>query len=345
MNLAVLLPARITDDNGTTQRAKMVADVLSREYEVTVIASRLGSFDNLSTVLRESILHLLKLAFILPKKPYDRIYCCSDWFGFLSPYLLSKLLRYKIIFEAHGIPSKENRAKNRTRVVIGACEVIERFVISRADYVIACSQDIANYCKAYNKNVELIPVFVDAGQFAQHELRQSRSKVIGLVGPFDMPANKGFLNFLYENLANFDPRIRFKIVGTCRDRIEHEHVSYTGYLPSREAYIRELCSVDALLVPSELATSGPLTKILEAMACGLPVFTTPTGVPGADYVESGKNVLVYEADELVFHTNREIFDDDLLATVGANARRLIEERYDKKVYQDRLLEILRAFNQ
>jgi len=80
---------------------------------------------------------MLKLLFVIPRQRVDCIYCCADNFGFVSSYILSKALGFRVVFEAHGILSEENIAKKRPATLIRACSVIERFVISRADYVVA----------------------------------------------------------------------------------------------------------------------------------------------------------------------------------------------------------------
>ena len=74
--------------------------------------------------------------------------------------------------------------------------------------------------------------------------------------------------------------------------------------------------MDAVLVPSKIPSFWPLNKILEPMACSLPVFTTPVGAVGLDHVKHGESIFVYEESELVAKLNENLFDIDLMQLVG-----------------------------
>jgi glycosyltransferase involved in cell wall biosynthesis len=245
-----------------------------------------------------------------------------------------------VIFEAHGILSEENKAKNRPAVVIRVCSLIERFAVGRSDHVIALSRDIFEFYKTFNDEIDLIPAFVDEQVYKAAHTRAADFKTIGLVGPFDMPANKYYLQFLYEHVDAFDPRIRFRIIGKCDNMIADDRITYTGYLSSRDGYAAELASLDALLVPAQLPTSGPLNKILEGMACSLPVYTTPEGIVGLNCLENGKNIIVEEGRTLVGTINQSVFNDALTRTIGDNARKLVEQQYSRAANKAKLVRIM-----
>ena len=63
--------------------------------------------------------------------------------------------------------------------------------------------------------------------------------------------------------------------------------------------MEQLSSLNAVLIPSKIATLGPLNKILESMACSIPVFTTPKGVIGLSNYENKKNILIFNEENLV----------------------------------------------
>ena len=115
---------------------------------------------------------------------------------------------------------------------------------------------------------------------------------------------------------------------------------YTGYLDSVQDYIDVLSDLDAVLIPSKIATLGPLNKIIEPMSCSLPVFTTPKGMVGLYYVKPGKDILIFEESELVNKINTLIFNDKLMKTIGKNARGIIEKFYSKKAIEYKLNEVI-----
>ena len=76
------------------------------------------------------------------------------------------------------------------------------------------------------------------------------------------------------------------------------------------------------------AGAGTRLKVLEAMAAGVPVISTPFGVDGVD-VRDGEHVLLAETPrELAAAAARVARDDALCRRLAERARRLVEERYD-----------------
>ncbi len=73
--------------------------------------------------------------------------------------------------------------------------------------------------------------------------------------------------------------------------------------------------------------SGIQNKLLEAMACGCPVVTTPTGIQGI-HATNGEDVLIGEtAEELAKQTIRLLEDDELAMKISKNGRILIEKTH------------------
>ena len=145
----VLVPHSVTEDNGITIRSKAVCAVLQHNYHVTTRSSRTPYAANALVTIAGFLAWMLKLLFLIPLQRVDCVYCCADYFGFVSAYILSKALGFRVLFEAHGILSEENSAKKRPATLVRACSVIERFVISRADYVVALSGDVVEFYKKY----------------------------------------------------------------------------------------------------------------------------------------------------------------------------------------------------
>lgn len=288
----------------------------------------------------------LKLIPVIMKNKFDVVYCSHDWFGFLTYFLLSKIYKYKIIFEAHSILSEEHKEMGYSKIRVKLNQIHEKFVIKHADHVIALSENTFKFYEKYNKNIDLVPVFIDEDMFKINKEIESKKyqrdfKLIGLIGPFNTIVNECFLDFLYENTKRFDDKIKFVVIGKYDNKIENERIIYTGYLESIRDYIDTLSNLDAVLIPSKIATSGPLNKIIEPMSCSLPVFTTPKGMVGLYYIEHGKDIHVFKEDELVDNVNELIFDDELMKEIGKSARITVEKYYSKKANEKKLIEIIK----
>lgn len=368
MRVAISIFDDISKDHGATVRAKRVYEVLKKNSEVTLITWSSRKLDNSlrsilikvpnTRLITQLPFWLIGETLALLRNRFDMIYSSNDWYGFIIYYFLSKIHSCPIVFEAHGILSEEyeelSQSESTIKFGFGLAyyvrRLLENFVIKRSQVVIALSRDIYDFYAKYNPNIELIPVFIDTKHYRfnpekRRKFRQryglSESKLIGVVGPFYSVYNKPSLKFIYENIDKFDNRIKFMIIGPCPFKKEHKRLFYTGFV---EDYAGILSCLDAVLVPCKIFTSGPLNKIIEAMSCSLPVFTTPKGLIGLDYAENGKNIFVCDENELVEKVNVCVFDDDLMREVSANAVKTVKKYYSKEVNEKKLLQSLMMIN-
>jgi glycosyltransferase involved in cell wall biosynthesis len=101
-------------------------------------------------------------------------------------------------------------------------------------------------------------------------------------------------------------------------------VRVTGAVPDVLAHLH---AARVVVVPLR-SGSGTRLKVLEAMAAGVPVVSTPLGVKGLE-VRHGEEVLIGErAAELAELAARVAADDALARRLSAAGRALVERRYD-----------------
>ena len=339
---------------GCTIRARRIIEILKNQYNIILVTrenggQKLGNMGELKIITGKSArtkifkfinLNLKLIPFIFKKK-INGVYCVDDWFFFITYYLFFKIFRYScpIIFEAHGIlyeTSKRERSQ-----LFSLYGIFEKFVIRHANHIIVVGENVFEIYKEYNKNIDLIPLFVNIDIFKKKENEcevRKKSKMIGIIGPFDSVDGKYILNFIYKNLDKFDNRINIIVIGKCNYRIKNRRVMYTGFLSDQD-YINQLSQLDAVLT-LKYFDYGPYTKIIEAMSCSLPVFTVPDGVMGIEHAKHGENIFIFKEDELIDKINELIFDNELMKEIGRNARIIVEKHYSKKVNEKRLLYIL-----
>jgi len=180
--------------------------------------------------------------------------------------------------------------------------------------------------------ISVIPYPVDAAALPYHDRRDRRGPVVvGFVGAISL--RKGAPAFL-EIARAFDPRkVRFVMVGPAtvdRGLVERRRgaVAIIGAVP--RADVREwLGSFDLFLFPS--ACEGSAGAVLEAMAAGLPIVTTPnSGTP----VRDGQEGFVLDCDDLdgmILRVAELAQDEGLRIRMGQAGRRRVEsltvERY------------------
>jgi glycosyltransferase involved in cell wall biosynthesis len=94
-----------------------------------------------------------------------------------------------------------------------------------------------------------------------------------------------------------------------------------------------------ILVAPVKSGGGSRTKFFEAMACGLPILTTPQGIEGIE-ATSGKNVVIAKNyQELIEKTINMLSDQKARTKIGQEGKRLVANKYSWKVSADQLLDV------
>jgi glycosyltransferase involved in cell wall biosynthesis len=340
--VAILVPSNLKKTDGNTVRAARVIPVIAASFRSTVLTGRkpgeqetkaFGSVpmqqffeldkDAFVNPIKLLILNL-RLLKILIKGRFDAVYAQGP---FLLPSLwaASVFAGTKFVYEAHALAFRERAQVSRLQPLL--LLPTELLIARLASGVVALSGETRRFYDRYAKRVFFIPVFVDTRTYRPAAHRDHNgSKNLGLVGPFEGIFNGGQVEFLLKNVGGFSSAIRFVLIGRQERDLDKSRFSELGFLPDEE-YPKALADLDALIVPVSVATYGPKNKIIEGMACGLPVFSSPKGVVGLDFARPGENIFVFPLDEMVEQINELMFEDEALARVSANARRTVEEHY------------------
>jgi polysaccharide biosynthesis protein PslH len=119
-------------------------------------------------------------------------------------------------------------------------------------------------------------------------------------------------------------RVTGRTDGADLSEFAHTHeVRFTGYLDDIR---HEVASACALVAPFRYG-GGTRLKLLEAMALGTPVVTTPMGAEGLDARDGVHILLGDSSSELVDRTSSLLADPSYAAEIAENARALVRERY------------------
>ncbi|GIV99276.1 glycosyltransferase family 4 protein [Roseiflexus sp.] len=150
-----------------------------------------------------------------------------------------------------------------------------------------------------------------------------------------------FLNSIFPHIRRRRPDVRLRLTG----RAEPEHlvalpslegVDVLGFVPDiRSEVARAWCEV----VPLREG-SGTRLKVLEALALGTPVVSTPKGVEGLD-LEHGRHVMIADTPEsFADATLRVLEQPELRAQLASQGRQRVVERYDWRVIGQQMNDLL-----
>jgi glycosyltransferase involved in cell wall biosynthesis len=179
--------------------------------------------------------------------------------------------------------------------------------------------------------VEVVPNAVDLEHFRPRpdaEPVQPHSILFfGAINYFpNSDAVKLFLEEIFPRVRARFPGARFKVVGHTPEHLmslASEHVEMKGFVPDLRVEIERAAVV---IAPLRIG-GGTRLKILEAMAMGKPVVSTPQGAEGLE-VTHDRQLLLAESPAVFADELMRVFDDAALSRrLGEAARKLVEERY------------------
>lgn len=166
----------------------------------------------------------------------------------------------------------------------------------------------------------------------------SFGKRIVFMGNLGYPPNRDAVDYfcgrIWPLLKSKVPDVRFIVIGKGKSTLEKKYpdISFLGFQENPHELIAQ-CSI---FVASVRFGAGVQTKLLEAMAVGVPVVTTPLGAQGILGAKDGENIFVIEVgelDEWVRVLSALLRDVSFAMKVGGQAKRLIESRHTDVVAQ------------
>lgn len=221
-------------------------------------------------------------------------------------------------------------------------------VMRLANTVVAGNAYLADYARRVGAlRVEVIPTVIDLARYpvknaAQDVAGGSRVLTIGWIGS---PSTARYLQDIALALAQVcrDGRARVRLVGSGPVELPDVPVEVVDWREVTE--VEEIRSFDVgiMPLPDEPWARGKCGfKLIQYMACGLPVVASPVGV-NAEIVEDGTNgFLAKEQSEWVVALERLMNDATLRRCLGLEGRKKVEEQYCLKVTAPRLVALLQA---
>lgn len=189
--------------------------------------------------------------------------------------------------------------------------------------------------------VELIPTVVDTERYQPRENPQHKTPVIGWIGT---PKTSQYLEPLLPVFETLQAEMPMRVVAVGA-RPEDFAGTPVETLPWSEATeVESIQQFDIGIMPLadspwERGKCG--YKLIQYMACGVPVVASPVGV-NAVIVKPGENGLLARDDEWKQRLATLIENPELRRSYGFRGRKDVEEWYSLKIQAPRLLNTIRA---
>lgn len=225
--------------------------------------------------------------------------------------------------------------------LLARAKAYEVQALQRAGYVLVPSEPdrekILEELPHLNSRIGVIPNCIDLARVPV-EPSPPESQEVVFVANYNYVPNREAARAIIDRLAPDLPEARFLLVGGNAPRWDGtpSNVEWTGYVRDLRPVLRNA----AVCVAPLSQGSGTRLKILTYLGAGRPVVATPKACEGLA-VEDGVHLLVREIGAPFREAVRELLEhEDLRRSLGRAGRRLVEKRYDWRVYVERLRRIV-----
>lgn len=318
------------DHGGHSRYTKILADELSRNHEVTVFANRCERPADARwqshhvRAWRSSALATVQ-SFPLGLRSHAKALADFDirhTQGYCGgqPNVVTAHICVAAYLNSLRDISDRNRASLRLMAVAES-----RFYRRYEGQVIAISAKIARELREFYQVrgvITVIPHGVDAARFERVQGRHDRAAVrteLGIDEDQTMALYVGDLTKAHVHLkalAGSAPQVQLVIVsGSTRYLWSMPNVRF---LPATKELERYYAAADVFVFPTAYDAFGLV--VLEAMASGLPVFSSDCA-GAAELIDSGKNGFVTPLDDWVEATVARLRDRDSLRAIGLEAEK------------------------
>lgn len=214
-------------------------------------------------------------------------------------------------------------------------------VMSIAALVIAGNEYLADRArKAGAHQVEILPTVVDLARYPLSKKERNRIFTVGWIGS---PATAGYLDLVSDAFREVagSGRVNVMLVGSGPVSLEGAPCEVRSWSEEREAGDIGGFDVGIMPLPDEPWTRGKCGyKLIQYMACGIPVVASPVGV-NTSIVEHGRTGFLAETEREWVEALSTLRDNpELGERMGAAGRRKVEEHYCLAVTAPRLAELL-----
>ncbi|MCB0766160.1 MAG: glycosyltransferase [Flavobacteriales bacterium] len=272
---------------------------------------------------------------------------------FMTPYIptIRRYSNASIVLRSHNLEhviqgriatGEKNILKRPYRKFLAKqLEEYEMAVLDRVDAVAAISPSDAEHFAQHGTRTPIatIPFAVEPTEYLVEQPKKSGKVTFFHLGSMDwLPNEEGIrwlLSEVWPKVLRQRPDARLDLAGNKMPadllKAEIQGVTIRGRVKNAQNFMRDR---QVMVVPL-FSAGGMRVKIIEGMALGKPVISTPIGAEGIDHTE-GLNILIARnANEFAQHIISLDEAPDFMRMIGTEARKLIETRYaDERIVKD-----------
>ncbi|MBK0402265.1 glycosyltransferase family 4 protein [Adhaeribacter sp. BT258] len=282
---------------------------------------------------------------LLQKKTFDIIQVEGLFMAYYVD-LLKQLCQAPVIMRSHNVEyliwerlaaNEQNPLKKiYLKYLATGIRNFEKTYLNKFDAIAAITEEDKTRMRELGCTVpiEFIPAGVEITRFKNDPEIKAKPQSLFIISSLNwLPNLEGidwFLENVWKTVAKTLPKLELHLAGKSPPKhlleLNLPNVFVHGFVPSASEFMQQY---DLMLVPL-LSGGGMRIKIIEGMALGKCILTTPVGAEGI-FCENGKDILISEKPEAWVKYITDYYEGNLpVKTVGENAQKLATQVYDNK---------------
>lgn len=220
--------------------------------------------------------------------------------------------------------------------------------LAKGSDLVVCGNDFLaeTFCR-WNNNIEVIPTAVDATRFRPREESSDieRRMIIGWIGT---SGNFGYLRKVeaaLESILKREPRAHLRVVADREPSfggILGERLEYIPWSPAIEVESIQSMTVGIMPLSDDEWCRGKCSfKMLQYMACGIPVVVSPVGMNGLVLSQADVGLAADTKLQWIDNLIQLLHSVEQRRVFGENGRKLILAQYDVPIIAARLASCLK----
>lgn len=253
----------------------------------------------------------------------------------IGEFIISKILKKKILFELDDAVYLSNRPKGKTEKVM-----------KMSKGIIAGNDILAEYSKSYCQNVIVIPTSINIDEYnkCKQQIRKNENKVI--IGWIGTLSTMKYLEIVKTVLGNLGKKYDIQLNIICNREVQWNNGLKTNNIEWKlDTYISELCNFDIGIMPlyrNEWEEGKCGFKLIQYMGVGIPLVASPVGVNNELVKHSLNGYLAGNEDEWYTYLEKLIVDEKMRKSMGIMGNKVVYEKYTTTANVPKLIEFLKV---
>jgi glycosyltransferase involved in cell wall biosynthesis len=262
---------------------------------------------------------------LLKQRKYDLAIVNAELFPLLPGFIESRLLRIPFIYDfddAFFLKYKSERFKRVSFLLKDKFDT----VVSRAAAVTAGNYYLASYAQHWNTDIRWLPTVVDTKRYTPASCKREDVFTVGWIGS---PSTSVYLAMMAQPLEELgrEGPVRFLVVGGNSAAIPGVEVVNMPWSEATEVETINTFDVGVMpLFDDDWARGKCAFKLIQYMACAVPVIASPVGA-NVDVVGEACGLLATSAADWIEGLRRLRDESALRQSLGAAGRARVEQMY------------------